>query len=182
MLAAQFGGNIPKFSEYAEVIGRAMAEKYGHLPEAEQPVLFTEPGTTLISGCMSFLATVETIKTVKGKTYVTFNCSGGNMGDICHLKNLPILVYHNGAETRQVNDATFVGYTCLEHDHIYEGFEGEIAAGDTVQFRNVGSYSNVFKPPFILPNCAMVELGIDGHAELIKRKETIEDLFQTYVF
>lgn len=181
-LAAQFGGHIPAFSEYAEVIGKAMAEKYGHLPEAEQPVLFTEPGTTLISGCMTFLATVETIKTVKRKTYMTFNCSGGNMGDICHLKNLPISVYHNGGELRRIKDATFVGYTCLEHDHIYEGFEGEIAVGDTVQFRNVGSYSNVFKPPFILPNCAMIELGKDGHTELIKQRETIDDIFRTYKF
>lgn len=181
VLAAQFGGHIPSFIEYAEVVGRAMAEKYGHLPEEEQPMLYTEPGTTLISGCMTFLATVETIKTVKGKTFVTFNCSGGNMGDICRLKNLPISIYHNGGEVRAVKGAAFVGYTCVEHDHMYEGFDGEIAVGDVVQFRNVGSYSNVFKPPFILPNCAMIELN-DGKAELIKRKESIEDLFQTYVF
>ena len=181
-LASQFGGHIPSFTEYAEVIGTGMLEKYGKLPKNEQPILYTEPGTTLISGCMTFLATVETIKTVKRKTYITFDCSGGNMGDICHLKNLPITVYHNGGELRTVKDASFVGYTCLEHDHMYEGFEGEIAVGDTVQFRNVGSYSNVFKPPFILPNCAMIGLDADGNAELIKRKETIDDLFQTYEF
>lgn len=182
VLAEQFGGHIPEFKEYAEVIGKAMKEKYGSLPESEQPILFTEPGTTLISGCMSFLATVETIKTVKGKQYVTFNCSGGNMGDICHLKKLPITVYHTGGQIKTLKDASFVGYTCLEHDHIYEGFEGELAVGDIVQFRNVGSYSNVFKPPFILPNCAMIEIDKEGRAKLIKRKETLDDLFQTYVF
>lgn len=182
VLAAQFGGYIPKFNEYAEVIGKTMVERYGNLPEIEQPWLYTEPGTTLISGCMTFLATVETIKTVKGKTYVTFNCSGGNMGDICHMKNLPITVYHNGEELRQVKDATFVGYTCLEHDHMYEGFEDEIAVGDIVQFRNVGSYSNVFKPPFILPNCAMIEFGNDGRTELIKQRESFDDIFHTYQF
>ena len=182
VLASQFGGHLPSFVEYAEVIGNAMMKKYGSLPENDQPILYTEPGTTLISGCMSFLATVETIKAVKGKIYVTFNCSGGNMGDICHLKNLPITVYHNGDKNKKMQDATFVGYTCLEHDHIYEGFEGELSVGDIVQFRNVGSYSNVFKPPFILPNCAMIELKKDGCTELMKRKETIDDLFITYVF
>ena len=181
-LAVQFGGHIPTFSEYAEIIGKAMNEKYGNLPENERPILYTEPGTTLISGCMTFLSTVETIKNVKGKTYVTFNCSGGNMGDICHLKNLPITVYYNNGQARYVKDATFAGYTCLENDHIYEGFEGDIAVGDVVQFRNVGSYSNVFKPPFILPNCTMIKLDNEGYTELIKRKETIEDIFQTYVF
>lgn len=182
VLAEQFEGDIPSFSEYGEVIGKSMMEKYGHLPEAERPVLYTEPGTTLVSGSITFLSTVETIKTVKGKSYVTFNCSGGNMGDICHLKNLPISIFHKSDKTRDVVDASFVGYTCLEHDHIYEGFNGEIAVGDIVQFRNVGSYSNVFKPPFILPNCSMIELDSNGQAKLIKRKENVEDIFNTYVF
>ena len=181
-LAAQFGNHIPSFSEYAAIIGRAMNNKYGSLPESKQPVLITEPGTTLISGCMSFLATVETIKSVKGKSYVTFNCSGGNLGDICHLKNLPITIYHRGGQRRHITDASFAGYTCLENDHIYEGFEGELAVGDIVQFRNIGSYSNVFKPPFILPNCAMIVLERSGKAGLIKRKETLDDVFQTYEF
>lgn len=180
-LANQFGGHIPSFDEYARVVAEAMQEKYGNLPWNEQPNLYTEPGTTLISGCMSFLGTVKTIKNVKGKNYVTFDCCGGNMGDICHLKQLPISIYHMGEVIKKLENATFVGYTCLEHDHIYEGFDGGLAVGDVVQFRNVGSYSNVFKPPFILPNCAMIQID-DSGVSLIKRTETIDDLFQTYMF
>ncbi len=181
-LAEQFGGHIPTFEEYAEIVGNSMKEKYGSLSEDSQPILYTEPGTTLISGCMSFLGTVESIKNVKGKDYVTFDCCGGNMGDICHLKNLPITVYHKHENGQEIKDATFVGYTCLEHDHIYEGFNGELAVGDVVQFRNVGSYSNVFKPPFILPNCAMVQIDSTGNASLIKEPENFDDIFHTYVF
>lgn len=181
-LAVQFGGHIPSFEEYAEVVATAMKEKYGSLPIEEQPELYTEPGTTLISGCMSFISSVKTIKNVKGKNYVTFDCCGGNMGDICHLKNLPISVYHNGVSAKELINATFVGYTCLEHDHIYEGFNGSLAVGDYVQFRNVGSYSNVFKPPFILPNCAMVQLDKEGHTTPLKRGETFDDIFDTYMF
>lgn len=181
-LACQFGGHIPSFKEYASVVAEAMKERYDNLSSEQQPILHTEPGTTLISGCMSFLGTVKTIKNVKGKDYVTFDCCGGNMGDICHLKNLPITVYHNGQETRALKNATFVGYTCLEHDHIYEGYNGELAVGDYVQFRNVGSYSNVFKPPFILPNCAMVSIDDKGEVKLIKETESIDDIFKTYVF
>ncbi len=181
-LAAQFGGDIPTFEDYALVVATAMREKYGNLPIEVQPELYTEPGTTLISGCMSFIGSVKTIKKVKEKSYVTFDCCGGNMGDICHLKNLPISVYHNGASLTKLEDATFVGYTCLEHDHIYEGFNGELAVGDYVQFRNVGSYSNVFKPPFILPNCAMVQINQDDQVTLLKRAETMDDIFLTYTF
>lgn len=181
-LAMQFGGHIPTYQEYAEVIATAMKNKYGHLSYKEQPILYTEPGTTVISGYMSFMAKVESIKNVKGKTYITFNGSGGNMGDICHLKQLPISIYHTGEKMISCVNATFVGYTCLEHDHIYEGFTGEIAVGDIVEFRNVGSYSNVFKPPFILPNCAMICENSTGNFEIIKNRETFDDIFHTYIF
>lgn len=181
-LAKQFNGEIPTYVEYAEVVAEAMKEKYGELAYEKQPVLYTEPGTTIVSGYMSFFGTVKSIKCVKGKTYVTFDCSGGNMGDICHLKQLPITVYNFGAEDVCCENACFVGYTCLEHDHIYEGFSGNLAVGDVLQFRNVGSYSNVFKPPFILPNCAMVQIDDNGNVECIKRRETIDDIFNSYVF
>lgn len=181
-LANQFSGHIPTYREYAEVVAEAMKEKYGMLSYEEQPMLYTEPGTTVVSGYMSFIGTVKSIKSVKGKTYITYDCSGGNMGDICHLKQLPISVYHFGKNGVACENATFAGYTCLEHDHIYEGFSGTLAVGDVVQFRNVGSYSNVFKPPFILPNCAMVQIDKNGKTECMKRRETLDDIFSTYVF
>ena len=180
-LAKQFSGHIPSYKEYAEVVAVAMKNRYGNLPYEKQPWLYTEPGTTVISGYMSFVSKILNIKNVKGKTYITFDCSGGNMGDICHLKNLPITIYDTGKNRKGCHDATFAGYTCLEHDHMYEGFNGELAVGDYIQFRNVGSYSNVFKPPFILPNCAMISLN-GNETKLIKRKETVEDVFSTYVF
>jgi len=182
VLASQFGSHIPEFSEYAEIVAGTMRDRYASLPESKRPWLYTEPGTTLISGCMSFIGTVESVKTVKSKTFVTLNCSSGNIGDICQLKQLPITVYHNGKKAEFVEDATFAGYTCLEHDYLYQGFSGEIAVGDLVQFRNIGSYSNVFKPPFILPNCAMIAIDRNGTPSLIKRKETIDDVFCTYRF
>lgn len=181
-LANQFGENIPTFAEYAEILGQSMKKKYGNLAEVRQPSLYTEPGTTLIAGSVSFLARVNGIKKVKGKEIVTFDCSGGNMGDICRLKRLPISVYHMGGELQMLSEAAFVGYTCLEHDHIYEDFTGEIAVGDLIQFRNVGGYSNVFKPPFILPNCAMIEMSRNEESKLIKFAESFDDIFHTYVF
>ena len=180
-LANQFSGHIPSYFEYANILAKSMNEKYGYLPYENRPWLYTEPGTTVISGYVTFLSKVLSIKNVKNKTYITFDCSGGNMGDICHLKNLPITIFDFGKNRIKCQNSTFVGYTCLEHDHIYDGYNGELAVGDIVQFRNIGSYSNVFKPPFILPNCAMISLN-NNDSKLIKRKETVEDIFQTYVF
>lgn len=181
-LAEQFSGHIPSFSEYAAVVARAMQEKYGNLHADEQPVLYSEPGTTLVSGNMSFLGTVLSIKKVKNKQYITFDCSSGNMGDICHLKQLPITVYHNEGKIVRCQKADFVGYTCLEHDVMYKEYCGDIAVGDIVQFRNIGSYSNVFKPPFILPNCAIVEINGKGESKLIKEREDVDYIFEKYIF
>ena len=63
---------------------------------------------------------------------------------------------------------------------MYRGLNGNIGVGDYVLFGNVGGYSNVDKPPFILPNCAMVSVK-EGETRLIKRKETYEDILATYV-
>lgn len=46
----------------------------------------------------------------------------------------------------------------------------------------MGGYSVVYKPPFIQPCCAMVAITEDGTVKEIKRKETFEDIFKTFVF
>ena len=73
-----------------------------------------------------------------------------------------------------------MGYTCLEHDVLYRGYAGNLAVGDYVIFGNVGGYSNVSKPPFISPNCAMIAVK-GATARLIKRTETVRDILATYV-
>lgn len=181
-LADQFGGDIPTFQEYADVVGKAFQDKYGHLDEKSQPDLFTEPGTTLISGHLSFLTTVQCIKHIKGKTFATFDGSDGNMGDICRLKQLPMTVHAFGKNRESVTDTDFTGYTCIEHDVMYKGYTGLLGTNDVVEFRNVGSYSNVFKPPFIYPNCAMVSIDDNEIVELIKDAETFDYIFETYKF
>lgn len=178
-LAEQFSGEIPTYEEYADVIGGTMKSKYGNLPYEEQPLLLTEPGTTVVSGYLTFLSKVVSIKNIKGKNFAVLDGSDGNIGDICRLKQLPISVYSNGKEYKGVD---FVGYTCIEHDVMYKSYSGKLSVGDIVEFRNVGSYSNVFKPPFILPNGAMVELNEKGQYKLLKRKEVFEDIFHTYEF
>ena len=96
------------------------------------------------------------------------------------MKNVPIRVFHCGAGQRDITDANLVGYTCLEQDVLYRGYSGKIAVGDYVEFGNVGGYSLVDKPPFIQPNCAMISLN-DTETKLIKRKETWDDIFESFV-
>lgn len=172
-LGEQFGKDLPSFEEYAVAVASSFNK---HFKERKKPVLFTEPGTTLVNKYIYFIATVESIKRIKGKTFVVLNCSKHNLGEICELKKLPIKVISAGASQEAVCEADFVGYTCLEHDVMYRGFTGDLAVGDYVVFGNVGGYSNVSKPPFIRPNCAM----ISSTGAVIKRAETTKEILSTY--
>ena len=71
------------------------------------------------------------------------------------------------------------GYTCMENDYLYRNFSGTLHVGDYMVFDNVGSYSVVSKPPFILPNVPIISL-VKGEMEILKEAETFEYIFQTY--
>ena len=173
-LARQFGDDLPCYEDYAEAVARPFAEHYSG---SVQPILFTEPGTTLINKYVSFIAQVTAVKHIKGKTFIVLNGSKHNLGEICELKQLPIQIIRASANSREtVFNADFVGYTCLEHDILFKNYSGEIGIGDYVVFDNVGGYSIVSKPPFINPNCCMVS----SNGSVIKRAETVEEVICTY--
>lgn len=176
-LKAQFPA-VPTYEEYGGAVVKQFAEFYQD--KEKKPMLFTEPGTTLVSKYVDFLARVEGIKEVRGKQFILCNCSFHNLGETCQMKNIPIRVFPCGGLQQEVENANLVGYTCLEQDVLYRGYTGTIAVGDYVAFGNVGGYSLVDKPPFIQPNCAMIALS-GQETKLIKRKETWDDIFESFV-
>lgn len=182
-LKKQFDSYIPNYKEYAEAICPLYQELYGRLPEEQQPTLFIEPGSALVGDCMKFAAKVVSIKDVRGKGIATVLGSIYNINPTLNKKNPPLEVYHMGKNQKKMyTDLDFGGFTCIESDYLYRHYDGELAVGDYVVFGNVGSYSVVLKPPFILPNFAIVELKDNGEYRLIKCAERFEDLFHTYQF
>lgn len=175
--AAQFT-NVPSYEEYAQVTASLVA---AHYTGAKKPVLYTEPGTTLVNRFVDLVANVETVKQVRGHWIATLNCSIHNIGETGLLKRLPITVIPGDAPRQHYDSIDLTGYTCLEQDVLYPGYSGELAKGDHVVFGNVGGYSNVLKPPFIRPNCAMIAETPEGGYILIKSPETYENLLNTYV-
>ena len=176
---AQFS-DVPTYEEYAEVTAKLVAEHYKN--DLKKPILFSEPGTTLINKYIYFISRVDAIKTIRRKTFAVLNCSEHNLGETCILKQLPIEVIHTSSTQQQFDDMDFTGYTCLEQDVMYTGYNGKLAVGDYIVFGNVGGYSNVYKPPFIKPNCAMISVKPDETPALMKKAETFDYILQTYVF
>ena len=144
-------------------------------------MLLIEPGSALVGDCMHFISKVVSIKVVRGKNIATLLGSIYNINPTLNKKNPPIKVYPMGGEQKEYADLDFGGFTCIESDYLYRHYNGKLAVGDMVAFGNVGSYSVVLKPPFILPNFPIIDIS-DGGIEIVKRGETFDDLFRTFEF
>lgn len=179
-MVKQFTCKIPTYEEYAVVTARTVREHYKNISVDKMPILFTEPGTTVDNRYIDLLAKVDSIKQIKGQSIAILNCSIHNLGDVSGSVKMPITVVHRASSClTEYENMNWAGYTCLERDVPYRGYNGKLAKDDYIVFGNVGGYSNVDKPPFILPQCAMI--GIDGeNTYVIKRRETVEDILSTY--
>ncbi len=178
-LKNQFDSEIPTYKQYAEAVAPVFAEYFKN--KDTKPMLIIEPGSALVGDCMRFASKVVNIKEVRGKTIATLLGSIYNINPTLNKKNPPIEVYAMGNEQKEYDDLDFGGFTCIESDYLYRHFYGELAKGDMVVFGNVGSYSVVLKPPFILPNFPVIDVS-DGNIEIIKRGESFDDLFHTFEF
>lgn len=179
-MKAQFNTPIPTYQEYAKEAAACIARHFKD--KGRKPTLFIEPGTALVGDAMRFVAPVKSIKDIRGKAIATLLGSVYNINPTLNKKNPPITIFSdNDKDATVYYDLDFAGYTCIEGDYLYRDYNGPLAVGDLVVFENVGSYSVVLKPPFILPNFPIVELN-NGQTRVVKRKETFDDLFQTYEF
>ena len=178
-LKAQFDSEIPTYKQYAEAVAPIFAEYFKD--NDNKPMLLIEPGSALVGDCMHFAAKVVNIKEIRGKSIATVLGSIYNINPTLNKKNPPICVYSMGDEQKEYTDLDFGGFTCIESDYLYRNYNGKLAKGDIVEFGNVGSYSVVLKPPFILPNFPIIDIS-EGELEIIKRGETFDDLFHTFAF
>lgn len=176
-LKNQFQVKIPNYHEYAREVTPLFVKRFGNMENP--PELIIEPGSALVGDCMDFIGTVKTIKMVRGKCIATVLGSQKNisMSGI----NPPIEVLNLTQNFKEYKNLDFVGFTCIENDVIYTGYNGKLAVGDMLVIHNCGSYSLVMKPPFILPNFPVLDIS-EGSVELIKRKENFDDIFHTFIY
>lgn len=179
-LKKQFTISVPTYEEYAKVVAGTMAKHYANIEK--KPLLMTEPGTTVVSRYLSLITTVTAVKKVRGRNIAMVDCDYHNAGETCVMMKVPYTLYHTGTGVDSGNKPAIMGFTCLEQDYLYKEFPETVRVGDVIEFRNIGGYSVVYKPPFIQPCCAMVAIKKDGTVDLIKRKETFEDIIKTFKF
>lgn len=180
-LKKQFDTIIPNFKDYAEAAASIFANYFIDFKEEDKPELLLEPGSALAGDAMRFVSKVESIKNVRGKYIATLSGSMYNINPTLNKKNPPLEIYVNKHEKVIHQDFDFAGFTCIEGDYLYKGYSGNLSIGSYVVFSNVGSYSIVLKPPFILPNYPVIDIS-GKETVLIKEGETFDDVFKTYIF
>lgn len=177
--AKQIGASSYGYKSFADASATLVADHFKN--EDFKPILLIEPGTAVAADCMRVVFKVMNIKIVKDKSIATVFGSQKNIS--MQGINPPMTVVHGTGILKDYTNLAFAGYTCIESDYLYKGYDGKLAEGDFIIFENCGSYSVVMKPPFILPNVPIIDIssGIDN-VELIKRAETFNDIFLTYNF
>lgn len=172
-LRATFEYHVPTYEEYGETIGRIFAR---HFPDGG-PCLVLEPGKPIVADAMYFATRVMSVKRVAGVDWVQV---AGSVYDVRPTKsdrNLPIR--HHGSESPAVHGHV-VGFTCMEDDLLHRGYVGPATPGDMLVFENVGAYTNVLRPPFILPASPILAHEAD-EVRLARRADTIDDVLRSYV-
>lgn len=177
-MAKAFSFKPPAFREYAKVVAGGISEIYKE--ERQKPRLIIEPGSALAANTMKYVTRVVSIKQVRNKHIATLSGSVYNINPSTKGIRRPITVYSNQPETFYA-EIDMAGYTCIESDYLYKGYKGNLSEEDFVVFHNVGSYSLVMKPPFILPDVPCVE--VDGEKLItVKRKQQLESVFGDFVY
>lgn len=180
-LKEQFGGDsVPTYEDYCKAAIMPIAEHYKHVDN--KPMLFTEPGTTVVARYLSFVSKVLSIKQIRRRWIANMDGDYHNLGEICTMKKLPTHVIAGGKEQMHYDNIDIMGYTCLEQDVMVPAWEGNLAEGDIMVFDNCGGYSIVSKPQFIKPQSAMFVKRINGDVQLIMRAETFDDVFGKFNF
>lgn len=176
--------DIPSFNEYAEnsikYLSSYLEKQNDHI--FSKPEILIEPGTALASKAVDFVAQVISIKNINDITYINTTGSKYNMNPSSNRINSPIeTLDFNPKSFINVKNAKLCGYTCIESDLIHDNFHGNISIGDLILFKEVGSYSVVMKPPFILPDVAMIEFDDKlNQFKTIRNKQTFEDIFSNF--
>lgn len=178
-LASQFIGPIPSFSDYAKAVGAVFSEPAGGNPSLE---LILEPGIAITATMAYFATRVIDVRTIGERHLATVSGSIYNIKPMRNRRNLPVSRFSESQpKSEGIRQFDIVGYTCMEDDVLFSGYTGELMPGDFLVFENVGAYTNVLKPPFIAPCPPILSLDAAGEISVLKRQETIDDVFQCYI-
>ena len=143
-----------------------------------------EPGTCLAANCLHLVGNVHSINRSSNKSHINTDISKTLLGGISQKVSFPLEIIPKDSKPSQDNFVSgpiyFSGFTCIENDLFgYSNSGLNIKIRDKIVVKAIGSYSAVFKSPFINGDIRLYSW--DGFQLSLKRKEqTANDLVSKY--
>ena len=169
--------NIPTFSEYAETIFSVFNDDDWF--KANKPHLILEPGVSVVSNALSYIAKVMDIKKIRTKNFLLIEGGVYNVKPTMHRFNLPFnIISKNNDISSQTYDV--VGSTCMEKDVVLSDVEiCGVNISDYISIENVGAYTIVKTPEFINYIPAIVSVK-NNEIKIIRYKQNLSNILQQY--
>lgn len=168
--------------EFAKKVCSNLNQYFDSNKIIKKPKLILEPGTALVASTMCFYSKIISEKKIADKIILSSSGSKFNyMGTNSSQLNFPFSeILNPEIKSRKIRSIDIAGYTCIENDYLLKDITSSLIIGDYIKIEDIGSYSIVMKPPFILPNVPVFKIFENKTLE-IKRKETFEDVFKTFL-
>lgn len=164
------------FKDYSRAIALTFSDFFKN--KDNTPQLIIEPGLSVVANCLRFYSKVLNVK--KGLNVVICDGSIYNIKPTKNKLNLPtIKVSHSNGFDDEEKEYTVTGSTCMEDDIMYTGKFKGLKVGDILEFSNVGAYSVVLYPPFIVPQKAIFKIE-DEKNVMIRNESDGKAIFIDY--
>jgi diaminopimelate decarboxylase len=183
--AVQYTRDAPAsgIAEYAEVVVGAL-KKESRRHSLPLPRLSVEPGRSLVARAGVALYTVGSIKEVPGvRTYVAVD---GGMADNIRpaLYDAPYeALVANRLDEQPSERVTVAGKYCESGDVLVRDVDlPKLWAGDVIAIPDAGAYCLALASNY---NCSLkpaIVMVREGHARLVRRRETYDDLMRCDVY
>lgn len=142
-----FGGlpTKPQFDEYISLMESILIKCF----DKQKTKLIVEPGMAVIGAPVSYITTVIDVKDTEFNRFVITDGTRTSIDPLMTKKAYFHRLKINGE--RYVHPKQVVcGYTCMEHDRLFEELEGPtLQMGDQIIYDKVGAYTMSLTPLFI---------------------------------
>ena len=144
------------------------------------PDLWVEPGRYIVGNAGLLLATVGSVKQDLGRRWVNLDTSTNVLMRIEAMGSQHYVVPAVGMDRPWIGPANIVGVTCVQSLFAGDTPSPDYRPGDLVAILDAGMYAEAGATQFNgIPRPATVLVG-GGGVEVIKLRETVEDVFRLH--
>jgi len=177
-VAYKVGDIVTPIEQIGKKIGasfQAFCKEYGRDLE-----LWFEPGKFLVSESGALLVSVNVVKQTTSTVFI-----GVNSGQNHLIRPMFYNAYHHIENCTNTSGEqklySVVGYICETDTFGYDRLINEVHVGDVLAIRNAGAYGFSMSNQYNARLRPAEVLVREGKAHLIRRRETLEDVYRTEV-